>query len=209
MAFGSRRTGLPVRGQTYYKGETPPTSWTESTPAEGTQVTFKDMTVAGAVGADTPRSNNDVLCKLVRNVAGFTLATKRLVSWASGYYGRRVDGYCDLDWDACAAGVVDEYLSGGCPANDMCWIAVEGPTLMTTALAADVTNVIGEGVDIAALTGAASNSTTSGRVQALVLTSAVTAAQQQVRGIIGRALSAKTTANTDVDILVHLQLLKA
>jgi len=208
MAY-SPRTGLPKRGQSYYKGQTPPTSFTESVSAEGTMVVFKDRSAASSVGADTQRSNGDVICKLVRNVSGVTLATKRLVSWATGYYGRRVDGYCDLDWDAAAAGVIDEHLAAGLVANDLGWIVVEGPCLVKTALSADEFAVIEMGEDIAALTGADSTATTSGRIQGLAITTSVTVAQSQVRGIIGRALSAKTIANTDTDCLVFLTLLKA
>ena len=209
----SPRTGLPRLGQTYYKGQTPPTTFAESASAEGTLAVFKDNENPGAVGAGTVRSNHDVVKRLVRNVSGATLATKRLVSWKTGYIGKRVDGYTDLDYDLLAAGVIDERLTAGCPANDLCWITVQGPTLVKTSLAADATAVIDENDRIAALTGANSTATTSGRVQAIVLDATTTAENDlsslRVMGIIGRALSAKTTSQTDNDILAYIDLLKA
>lgn len=201
---------LPKRGQTIYKGVTPPTAFTvESTKWEGTLQAFKDIDpTTVAVGAKTYRSNRDVICRLVRNVSDIALREKRLVTWAADYWGKRVDGYARLNNAANVAGVVDEFLSAGIPANDMGWIVVNGPTLVKTPLGADATNVFEQGTPLLALTAATSQATTAGRVQPYYSTSSVTDAQAQMQGVIGVALSAKTTGNTNVDILCDIQILK-
>jgi hypothetical protein len=201
---------LPKRGQTFYKGVTPPSIFTvESTKYEGTLQPFKDIDpTTVAVGAKTYRSNRDVICRLVRNVSTIALREKRLVTFASGYWNKRVDGYATLNNAANVAGVVDEFLSAGIPANDMGWVVVNGPTLVKTPLGADATNVFSEGTLLLALTAATSQATTAGRVQPFYDTSVVTDATNQLKGVIGVALSAKTTANTNVDILCDIQILK-
>lgn len=206
----SPRQGLPKLGQTYYKGQTPPATFAESAPAEGTLSVFKDTQAAGPVGADMTRSNHDRVMRLVRNTSGATLACKRLVSWAPNYIGKRVDGYTDLDYDLQTAGVIDEKLSGGCPANDLCWITVQGPTLIKNSLAADDSAVVAENARIVALTAANSTALSAGRIQAYAVTNSATAAGTHVLGVIGRALSATTTTSqTDREILCFIDLLKA
>ena len=201
-----------LRGHTIYERVTPPTSFeNHTTVLEGTRKWFKDTDPSlPNVGAGSMRSNRDVLCELVRNVGAATLLPKRLVKYAAGYVGRRVDGYTCVNYNTgeIAAGVIDEHLTNGCPVNDMCWITVSGPTLIKTSLGADGTNVFSEGTKLVALTAATSGATTSGRVQPYEETSSVTVAQQQLLNILGVALSAKTTANTNVDMLVDMRLLK-
>jgi hypothetical protein len=68
--------------------------------------------------------------------------------------------------------------------------------------------VFSEGTKLLALTAATSQATTAGRVAPYYDTSSVTDAQAQLKGIIGEALSAKTTANTNVDMLCDIQILK-
>ena len=208
---------LPKRGQTVYRGMTPPTSFeAQTTQLEGTLQSFKDVEPSStAVGAKTYRTNRDVICRLMRNVSGITIQRRRLVTHASGYWNKRFDGYATLDNAANVAGVVDEHLnSTGCVDNDMCWVVVNGPTLCRTSLAGDATNVFSEGTLLLALTAATSQSTTAGRVQPFYNTDSVTAAQNQIKGIIGVALSAKTTANTGgltttaAEILCDIQILK-
>lgn len=199
------------QGQTIYKGVTPPSSFTvETTKWEGTLHAFKDINpTTSAYDSKTYRSNRDVIRRLMRNVSGIAIGPKRIVTHASGYWNKRFDGYACLDNAANVAGVTDEHLpTAGCPANDMCWVTVNGPTLVKTPLGADATNVFSEGTLLLALTAATSQATTAGRVQPYYSTSSVTAAQAQMQGVIGVALSAKTTGNTNVDILVDIQILK-
>ncbi len=208
---------LPKRGETVYKGVTPPSTFTqETTSLEGTLQAFKDVEPSTTgVGAKNYRSNRDVICRLMRNHSGITIQRRRLVTHASGYWNKRFDGYATLDNAANVAGVVDEHLnSTGVVDHDMCWVVVNGPTLVRTPLGADATNVFEEGTLLLALTAATSQCTTAGRVQPFYDTSSVTVATNQIKGILGVALSAKTTANTGgltttaAEILCDIQILK-
>ena len=71
----------------------------------------------------------------------------------------------------------------------------------------DETNVIDELEWLVAETAAASTGTTAGRVIPQDLTGATAVLGGQILNRIGRALSAKTTANTDADLLVDLCML--
>lgn len=199
---------LPGRGKTYLKGpnRTPDAAGTTSLAIEGIRKTFKDLDYSG-VGIKAPRSGGEVVCTLVRNDSGITLLPKRAVSWKSGYIGKRVDGYCTLDYVNCA-GIVDEWLNStnGVADDDYFWIAQRGPSNCLTDLAGGATNVINAGDIIVALTAATSQATTAGRVQSFVATSNVTNAVSEAMNKLGRALSAKTTANTNASVLVYLEL---
>jgi hypothetical protein len=106
------------------------------------------------------------------------------------------------------AGVVDEWLpSAGVVDDDLFWIVRKGPTLVLTDLAGGAANVITSGANLVALTAATSQATTAGRVQEYAFTTNVTALQSQVLNRLGKAMSAKTTANTNADLLVDLQLI--
>ena len=201
-------TGLPERGKTWYDGATP----TANAPAislEGQMRRVDDENPPTATDSTvTRRSGRQVVLRLVKNISGITLAPKRLVTWAAGFRGRRVDGYCTADYAECA-GVVDDHYTNGIPDDDLGYIVVSGPVLILTSLAANAENVISEGDVLVALTAATSQATTSGRFVSAGLTSSVTVAQNVERGKIGRAMSAKTTANTNADCLVDLEILKA
>ena len=175
---------------------------------EGREAQFDDVTPATSAGATTRRSDRVKKCLLVRNVSGIALLPKRLVTYQAAYYGKRVDGYCDIDFEF-AAGVVDEYLpAAGVRNGDLFWLTTQGPTLAKTSNGADATNVHTEGTPVFALTAANSTATTnSGRVQPFTLTSNLTNAGTWVMNTIGRAMSSKTTANSNVDILVDLTLM--
>ena len=136
----------------------------------------------------------------------------RSVTWKAGYIGKRVDGYATTDYDADVAGVIDERLSNGCPTNDMCWMVVQGPTLVKSALSDydDDLDALGR---VAAITAATSQATTAGRIQPFAVTDSYTTAATEthtkILGIIGRAISGRTTNNTDADVLCYIDLLKA
>jgi hypothetical protein len=201
-------SGLPIRGRTYLSGpgRTPGSTYGASQILEGTTKIFKDVDQSGR-GAKALRSDNDVYCTLVRNASGITLLPKRVVKWKSGQIGKQVDGYCAVDFEA-VAGVVDEWLpSAGVVDDDLFWIVRKGPTLVLTDLAGGAANVITSGANLVALTAATSQATTAGRVQEYAFTTNVTALQSQVLNRLGKAMSAKTTANTNADLLVDLQLI--
>lgn len=198
-------SALPELGTTY-KGEATiaDADVGQSAAIEGATKLFVDRAPGQAAGAKTRRSNRMRRFVLVRNVTGSALLPKRLVKWATGYRGMRVDGYVRLDYDE-AAGVVDENLpAAGAPDNHLFWICTKGPHLVKTALAGSALNVITEGDILVALTAVTSGSTTSGRV----FTAASTMTGNQALSAVGFAMSAKTTANTNADVLVDLLCMK-
>ena len=67
---------------------------------------------------------------------------------------------------------------------------------------ADMSADVAAGGWVVALTAATSGATTAGRVAPQVLTGATAALAAMVQNRIGRALTAKTTANTNADMLV-------
>jgi hypothetical protein len=153
------------------------------------------------------RSNRSVRCRAVRNTSGIALLPKRLAKFsntatAGVEYGQEVDGYATTT--AAEGYPIDEYLpAAGVADDDIFWLVMEGPAVVLTALsdlAADVT----PGDWMVNITGATSQSTTSGRLLGQVLTGATAALANQVQNRVGRALSAATTQNTNTDLLVDV-----
>jgi len=202
-------TTLPLRGKTLLSGNGRTLAATgQSNAVEGAEKYFDDVTPSTTPGVKTKRSNRQVLCQLVRNVSGTTLYSKRLVKWKTGYEGKQVDGYTCLDHES-AAGVVDEHLPAtGVPNYDLFWIAKQGPTLILTSNEGDAQNVWAAGQPFTALTAATSQgSTTAGRPQPFAATSTVTSIMTIAFNRLGRAMSAKTTANTSADLLIDLNVM--
>lgn len=197
------------RGQTFYNGATINTSDLGGQNLEGKEWEFEDIDLS-QTGAKPARTNRTVRCRCVRNVSGINLLPKRVVSYQTGgtdgrYAVGRVDGYTTTVAQR-AAGVVDEWLpAAGVVNNDLFWIVVEGPTKVLTDLAGGANNVHTIGELVTALTAATSQATTAGRVQPQDLTGATQLLGNQVLNVIGRALSAATTANTGADLLVDMQ----
>lgn len=197
-------TGLPKRGKTYHGGT--PTSFDKSVDIEGSSAAFADDDTTSS-GPSTRNSGRLTHCILVRNSSGISLEPKRVVKWASGQRGKRVDGYGNATAEN-VAGVVDDRLpAAGVASNDLFWLMVKGPALVKTALEANANNVISDNGVLVALTAATSQATTSGRVVGQTLTGATQNLANQIQNRIGRAMSAKTTANTNADVLVDLYLL--
>ena len=201
---------LPIRGKTLLAGNDNRTlTSTMAADREGSMLVFDDVDPTVTTGAKTKRSNRTVTCMLVRNVAAAALLPKFIVKWKSGKRNLQVDGYTCITNEA-AAGVVDEFLgSSGVAVNDLFWIVVKGPTLMKTPLEGDGTNVISLDDILGALTAATSGATTAGRVGVNALTGATSVLGNQVFNSFGRAMSAKTTANTNADVLVDVFFLKS
>jgi len=200
-------TGLPGRGNTFLTGpnRTAPTTYGNSVLLEGTKKNFKDVT-PGTVGMHTLRSGLEVQCILVRNTSTIALLPKRVVKFAAGYRNQRVDAYCRLDSES-VAGVVDEYLPAtGVPVNDLFWLVVKGPCLVKTSLGGDVTNFIAEGDPLVALTAATTGATTAGRIQPFAITSNATFAASGAMNLLGRAMSARATTQTNADVLCDLRI---
>lgn len=148
----------------------------------------------------------DLVAMLVRNAATFNLTPGRLVTWQAGFYKKRVDGFARVGATV-VAGAVDPYLpSAGVRAGDLFWLCLRGPTYLKTDLAAGANNLLPEGTVLVALTAATSGATTSGRVAPQDLTGATSVLGGQIQNAVGIAISGRTTANTNVDILTDLQL---
>lgn len=201
--------GLPLRGKTWLSGNSGRTLTSNmSDHLEGTTKVFDDMDPAVTSGARTRRSNRQCTCMLVRNVSAGVLLPKRVVTFKAGYFGKQVDGYCDVGAELCA-GVVDEFVSSaGVAVNDLFWITVKGPTLMLTDLAGGANNPISELDRLVALTAATSGATTAGRVVTQSLAGATGVLAGAIQNSFGVAMSAKTTANTNADILVDSYFMK-
>lgn len=148
-------------------------------------------------------TNLPVRVRVVRNRSGATLSGKRLVQYAAtaGKHEIEVSGYAATNSVKCH--VIDEFLNAnGVPDKDLFYVVVEGPTLVKTSLEGGATNVVAVGDRLHALTAATTGATTAGRVQPAILTGATAPLVAQIGAIVGQALSAKTTANTNADLLI-------
>lgn len=192
--------GLPNIGKTYHGGT--PASVGRSTELEGVEVRFKDE-IKSAAGPATIRSGRFKKCLLVRNSSGGALLPKRLVTWEAAFRGRRVDAYADVTAEE-VAGVVDDRLpAAGVADDDLFWLIIGGPALVKTSNAG-ATAVIAEGNVLVSLT--AGTVADAGRL-GVANTASTANADSVVINRIGRAMSAATTANTNSDVLVDVQLL--
>lgn len=146
-----------------------------------------------------------VKLRIVRNLSAGALSPKRGVTFKSGTEWQ-VDGYNDVDGER--AYIVDDYyasvnsVSPTIAVNDLFYVVIEGPCLCSTSLAGSARNNIAVGDILGAQTAATSGATTAGRVGTADFSGATTPLATQIINRIGRALSAKTTANTASDILV-------
>lgn len=199
------------RGSTWYDGATIDTTNYGGLEHEGHDWWFEDVNPnifpASTAGARQARTNRMVRCLCVRNVSGIALLPKRLVRFqrtAGSPMVGRVDGYAYTTADE--GYPVDEYLpSTGVPNGDLFWIVIEGPALVLTDLAGAANNVVNVGDILTALTAATSQATTAGRVKPQDLSGATTTFGNEVQNRIGRALSAKTTTQTNNDLLVDVR----
>ena len=196
---------LIQRGKTYYGlAGTIPASYVGSVGLEGTPQVLKDLSATTGM----QRSQSDVHSIVVRNVSGGTLYAGMIVSWASGYRGKRVDGRTCVtaqEW----AGVVDDCLgTAGVRDGDLFNLIVRGPCLVLLSRTA-AEAVISVDDILYAVTAATSGATTAGRfVKWLGTFSAAQTTDGTAGSIImnrlGRAMSAATTADTGALRLVDL-----
>lgn len=207
--------GDVARGSTFYgpNATIDTDNYGTSVDMEGLKQSFPDTIAPSAGNKERIRSGDRCLAILVRNTSGSTLLPGQAVSWASGYRGRRVDGLVRTT-AAPVAGIVDDHLAAaGVRNGDMFWLIVGGPCLCKTSLAGNAENVISQEGALVALTAATSGATTAGRVVAQSLTASsqltdYSSVINQANNLIGHAMSAKTTGNTNADVLVYLQLVK-
>ena len=173
----------------------------------------------------TKKDNRKIRAIFVRNTSGITLMRRMCVIWSTtaGERGKRVTGYSNVEAED-IAGVVDDRLgTAGVRNGDMFWLMVEGPVLIMTCLAADITNRFSAGEVLFAQTAAASTANTTGsttqdeggNMMPDASTANATGTETQTtdgtlyrrtRNAFGRALSAATTAETRTAKLVDLNV---
>jgi hypothetical protein len=155
------------------------------------------------------RSNRAVLRRLVRNSSGVNLKPKRLCRFKVGTMGAEVDGYTHVPSQGSYI-VLDEFLpTAGVRTGDICWGVIRGPATVITSELADAGNLITQGAQVVAATGATSQADSSAGRVAIQTFNASTAVDQSTNlnsavNAVGRAMSAKTTANSDADLLVDV-----
>ena len=172
--------------------------------------------VSSTPGAKSQRTGYKVKCMLVKNDSGAALLPKRIVQFTAGSTGK-VDGYTTVTGER-AAGVVDEFLpAAGVPDDAYFYIVVEGPSLCLTDIAGAANNLIALDTPLIALTAATSGATTAGRVVPLsiITTAATTYTGTELLDFaakainqFGVALTARTTTQTNTDILVNTNFRK-
>lgn len=159
----------------------------------------------GASGVKTIRSYRSVTRKFVLNDSGITILPKMGV--VLDETGTKIKGYCRLGTHAGGSErffLVDEFLPAAGVANGAyCWIVIDGPAMAITSVTADDENNIALGGRLISCTAAAStHSTTAGRVA--ITEGATSVLALELHHSVGRALTAKTTAQTNADILVEV-----
>lgn len=198
------------RGETFYNGATIDTANLQGAELEGQEYEFPDLDYS-AFGQKTKRSEGMVRVRVVRNVSGAALLPKRLGRpYASGVnLIGQIDGYTRLTAEKGLP--IDEFLpAAGVPNNDLFYVVVKGPAVVLAPLAgSDYNGDVAVGQNLVALTAVTAGATTAGRVAAqnitgLTTTSDYTFLVNQIQNRLGHALSAKTTANTNADILINV-----
>jgi len=196
-------SSLPRRGKTYSGGT--PSSIGQSVGLEGYIQEFKDEVRSGN-GVLSQRSGQVTKAMLVRNASGFALLPGRSAAWQAGHRGRRVAGYTSTTVQEVAGYVDDKLPSTGVASNDLFWLLRKGPALIKTPNAGGAANVFAEGDALVALTAATTGAVTAGR-PAVLAVAATTNTAAAIINKIGRVMSAMTTAQTNADMLVDLELM--
>jgi hypothetical protein len=144
----------------------------------------------------------NVKVRIVRNRSGATLTGRRAVSYntVAGKVDVEVSGYATVA--GARAHVVDDMLTGSVADKNLFYVVVEGPCLAKTDLAGGVNNLVVQGDYLHTITAATTGATTAGRLGPASFAGTTAAFVAQIANVVGRAISAKTTANTNADILI-------
>lgn len=195
------------RGQTFYQNAAagPNLTDTSGLTLEGTVWVVGDADSL-PIGPGTPQpayNQGQIWLAVVRNTSGIALQAKRLVKFQATFFRRRVDGYAFTTTQPCFP-VDDQYGSQTIANNDLFYIVVKGPCLVQTSLNGDATNVLNEGDIVVNTTAASSQATSAGRIALRDFSAATTLQLQGIFDSVGRAMTARTTANTATDTLVRV-----
>ena len=205
------------RGMTFYAGRTIDLNDLKGTELEGAERTFEDQTkVSGTAIWNQRIPGRKVTMRVVRNMTGVTLLAKEVV-FIDPTSPNRVLGRVNTTAKAYPC-IVDENIpSGGVPAGDLFYVAVRGPQLAKTTVGNGVSDItIGSQVigstGSAATTAAAATTNECGRVALALFTAPTTVASAKTfsdemrLGYLGTALTARTTGNTNTDILIDVNV---
>jgi len=143
-----------------------------------------------------------ITIRAVRNSGTFNLLPSRLVTFDTAWVGQRVNGYSTVAYAPCLP--VDEQLpAAGVVPNDLFYVIMEGPCLVLVPLDAGADNVITAMDPLAAITAATSGATTAGRIATANTSGSTTNQRDSLLNVVGRAMSAATTAQTTSALLVY------
>lgn len=153
-------------------------------------------------------SGRQVIAVILRNVSGSAFLGKRLcqleqdASNPRDYLGR-ADGYAAVLRQQGIAVIDPDLDSNGVANNDLFWGIVSGPTTILTGNAGTAFNGdIAVAAPIVAATAAGTTTTLAGRVSNITGTEDFTDAIN----LVGFALSARTTGETDSDLLINADI---
>jgi len=155
-------------------------------------------------------SGRTITAVICRNTYGSALLGKRLgllevdASNPRDYLGR-VNGYSAVFTNGGIVVIDPDLDSNGVAANDLFWGIVAGPTTILTSNADTAFNGdIASGAPIVAATAAGTTTTVGGRVSNIA--GATTQAFSLANNLVGWALSARTTGETDSDLLINADI---
>jgi hypothetical protein len=161
-------------------------------------------------GPKTRVTGQGITAVLLRNTSGAALYAKRLALLGEGYdsthacYGhQQATGFCRVNDQR--AVIVDPWLpSTGVPDNDIFWGILKGRCLVKTTYATMVAIAAGDPLFAGTINSTSGNSTGGGVAKAeLANATDATLALAIPLHIIGWAITAKTTDNTNADILIE------
>jgi hypothetical protein len=167
------------------------------------------LDVASIRGSKKRRTGRMVTAVALRNVAGFALLGKRVarLSRIAGYdLVEAADGYCDsLAEKQCV--IVDEFLpSAGVADDDIFWGIIGGPvTVLSAFTGAAFNGDIAVGDQLVGATASTTGTSDAGRLSNVTMnaTTGITDAFSMAANLIGVALSARTTGETNSDLLIN------
>lgn len=178
--------------------------------------------VAVARGGRARNSGRTIKAICCRNTSGAAMLPSRVITLdpTAGYHLlQRTVGYGTLHAAPHVAVVDDAIPAAGVPNNDIFWAVIEGPQNVYTPMAGGDFGGTAAGADIAvgaplvAATGSTTSATTSGRVAGILITNATAGNSsngydgfRMARNLLGTALSARTTGETNALIKVNLQV---
>lgn len=171
------------------------------------KVPYQDLSASLIRTALQRNTYRPLIVVALRNESGLTLQPKRVVrvSLTAGYSAlEAVDGYTVTLGQKLAV-FTDPFVTSIAD-DDIFWGILSGPTIVKTAyVEADFNGQIAVGAQLVAATGSTSGNSQNGRVSNVTLPgqTGATLAFNMAANLLAVALSARTTGNTDADLLVN------